>query len=398
MEKIEQGASRGAGSFCIPRAAINALLDNAATAYEVATYLTLARFTDESGQFSTASAAAVNRYTRANKTRGGPIDRAITRLQSIRVKRSNGKKETDFGPILYSRDGWVRATGEILPTGPHQRAEILHILPHFDEAVEDRVWFGNNLVSGAGGFTQPLKALKNAGDVPARLLLALYAANDMETWGGIAPVGTVRGPWSRYETVSDDVSLSGVARLIRAKEAGKVGYAEKRIIHSEDTNIYFRALDALVSSGLVYEVVMVLNRNSTPSTFGNGDAYGAIPNDAEPLYELDCKSRHGYKPAGEGGMAWATARTAGDIGHSVAKPGGSFDGTYAAIVPAGFGAMICGIYRTRFRVTNRKNATVRGAWASIHQRNAEALHLINSVRAKNGLESLKPPKNDGGAE
>lgn len=77
---------RGAGSFCIPRAALNALLDNQATAYEVCTYLTLARFTDESGRYSTASISAVNRYTGANKTRGGPVDRALERLKTIRAK------------------------------------------------------------------------------------------------------------------------------------------------------------------------------------------------------------------------------------------------------------------------------------------------------------------------
>jgi len=48
---------RGPGSFCIPRAALNALLDSGATAYEVCAYLTLARFTDESGRYSTAASA-----------------------------------------------------------------------------------------------------------------------------------------------------------------------------------------------------------------------------------------------------------------------------------------------------------------------------------------------------
>lgn len=182
---------RGAGSFCIPRAALNALLDNQATAYEVCTYLTLARFTDESGRYSTASISAVNRYTGANKTKGGPVDRALERLKTIRAKSvkkvSNGKsgkshawvdQVTDLGPILFDRESWFQATGELLPDGAHQRAEVLHVLPDFEEPPEDRVWFGNNLVSGVGGFTQPLKALKNAGDVAARLLLALYEVND----------------------------------------------------------------------------------------------------------------------------------------------------------------------------------------------------------------------------
>lgn len=394
---------RGAGSFCIPRAALNALLDNQATAYEVCTYLTLARFTDESGRYSTASISAVNRYTGANKTKGGPVDRALERLKTIRAKSvkkvSNGKsgkshawvdQVTDLGPILFDRESWFQATGELLPDGAHQRAEVLHVLPDFEEPPEDRVWFGNNLVSGVGGFTQPLKALKNAGDVAARLLLALYAVNDMETWGGVRPVGAGHGPWVHYEPVDTDTRFTVGARLHRAKDAGKVAIIERRI--TEDKDQYWRALEALQSSGLVYEVVMVLNRNAIKAKFSNGTEYSNIPEDAEPFYELDCRSKHGYKPDGEEGVGWATAKTAGDFRSSVTLEGGRFDGTYAAFVPDGYGAMIAGIYRLRFRVSNPKNAGVKGAWAGIHQRNREALELVNSIRSASGREPLTSPK------
>ena len=395
--------SRGPGSFCIPRAALNALLDNGATAYEVCTYLTLARFTDESGRYSTASISAVNRYTGANKTKGGPVDRALERLKTIRAKSvkkvSNGRsgkshawvdQVTDLGPILFDRESWFQATGELLPDGAHQRAEVLHVLPDFEEPPEDRVWFGNNLVSGVGGFTQPLKALKNAGDVAARLLLALYEVNDMETWGGVRPVGAGHGPWVHYEPVDTDTRFTVGVRLHRAKDAGKVAIIEDRI--TKDKEQYWSALSALQSSGLVYEVVMVLNRNAIKAKFSSGTEYSDIPGDAEPFYELDCRSRHGYKPDGEEGVGWATAKTAGDFGKPVTLEGGTFDGTYAAFVPDGYGAMIAGIYRLRFRVANPKNAGVKGAWAGIHQRNREALELVNSIRSASGCEPLTSPK------
>ena len=118
-----KGAPRGAGSFCIPQAALNALLDNNATAYEICTYLVLARFTDHSGRFSTANISAVNRYTGANKTKGGPVDKAIERLKTIRAK--------DRGPILYDREAWLKETGEI-PDGPVERSKVLNVLPEFD--------------------------------------------------------------------------------------------------------------------------------------------------------------------------------------------------------------------------------------------------------------------------
>ena len=404
-----QTAATGPGSFCVPRAAIEALLASKATAYEVCAYLVLARFTDESGRYSSASISAVNTYTGANKTKGGPVDKAIQRLKTIRAKSvtqvlkqvSNGRggknhalvnewvsEESDLGPILFSRDDWHTATGEILPDGPTERSKVLHFLPDFGEEKDSRVWFGNALVSGFSG-NQPLKALKNAGDIAARLLLALYVANDMEIWGGVRPVGANSGPWKRYEPVSKDIGLYGGARLIRAKDQGEVASIDRRITGAgEETQAYFTALSALESAGLVYGVVLVLNRNGIAKKFDGGADYTAIPGDAEPYYELDCLSRHGYKPKGEEGIGWATANTAGALGHSVATEGGKFDGTYAAIVPSGYGAMITGIYRLRYRVSNPKNAGVKGTWAGIHQRNKEALGLVNSIRAANKLQPV----------
>ena len=413
-----KSATLGPGSFCIPRAAFNALLDAKATAYEICAYLVLAKFTGECGRYSTASITAVNTYTGANKTKGGPIDKAITRLKTIRAKGatkqvSNGKsgkyhamieQATDLGPIVFDRDTWHRDTGEILPDGPTERGKVLHVLPDFGEPPADRIWFGNNLVSGIGGIDKPLKKLKDAGDVAARLLLAMYAANDMETWGGVRPIGSGSGPWKHYEPVSSDLTLRGGVRLIRSKDGGTVsGGSFSRTWsaptsgdywkqHTEAGGPVWRALEALESTGLVYEVVLVLNRNAIKEKFSSSGAdYGAIPDDAEPWCELDCRSRHGYKPEGEEGIGSATATTAGDFGHSVAVEGGRFDGTYAAIVPTGYGAMIAGIYRLRFRVANSKNAGVKGAWARIHQNNREAFNLVQSIRAAKKLQPLTPP-------
>jgi hypothetical protein len=284
---------------------------------------------------------------------------------------------------------------------------VRYILPDFDEPLQDRVWFAGNLVTGVGDFECPLKALKNAGDVAARLLLSMYSANDMETWGGVRPVGPNSGPWKRYEPVDQAViRLDGGAALIRAKDAGVVASIPGETDHSE----YWRALEALQSAGLIYEMVMVLNRNAIKAKFRSGGEYSAIPNDAEPCYELDCRSQHGYKPRGEEGLAGVTARTAGQLGYSVAGIGrdneekwdadGSyvpadgkarFDGTYAAIVPSGFPAMIAGIFRLRFRVSNPKNAGIKGTWARIAQNNREAFALIQRVRVANKLTPVNAP-------
>ena len=57
-------------------------------------------------------------------------------------------------------------------------------------------------------------------------------------------------------------------------------------------------------------------------------------------------------------------------------------------MPTGYGAMVAGIHRLRYRVSNPKNAGVKGTWAGIHQRNKEALELVNSIRAANKLPAL----------
>lgn len=409
MTKTVKGASKGAGSFCVPRAAIEALLNAAATAYEICTYLVLAKCTDETGCYSSAGIKAVNTATGANKTKGGPVDRAIERLKTIRATRpsvrnwvgygSTGRvaslqqcveEADDLGPILFDRGTWQDQTGDVLPDGPSKLSVVRYVLPDFGEEQSSRVWFGNNLVSGVDGVL-PLREVKNAGDVAARLLLALYAANDMEIWGGVRPCGPDSGPWRRYEAIADDVHLKGDARLIRAKAKDQVAERDERVSGESADEAYWDALAALKSSGLIYEVVMVLNREPVRCEFSTGKEFGAIPEDAEPSYELDARSVHGYKPKGEEGIGGATALTAGALDYPVAREGGQFDGTYAAIVRWGYPAMIAGIYRLRFRVSNPKNAGVKSTWWRIHQNNREAFEFVQTVRKANNLAPLEPP-------
>ena len=148
VEQSTKGVSPGPSSFCIPRSALDALLDAKATAYEICAYVVLAKFTDESGRYSTASITAVNTYTGANKTKGGPVDRAIERLKTIRAKSkqmvSNGRSSrhaTQQGQDCFSHKvaavvfAVVGALGVKLPAifghqahadqvGPDKRGEL----------------------------------------------------------------------------------------------------------------------------------------------------------------------------------------------------------------------------------------------------------------------------------
>lgn len=195
MISQEPPAKGASASFCIPRTAINALLKAKADAVTIGAYLTLACFTDSSGMYSTAAVTALYRYLSVNKTKIGRGQKALAKLMDIKVKGS-GRKASDT-PLIYSREAWTKATGEIPPDGPVQRSMVTYILPTFDEEPSDRVWFSKNLVMGFGAFRQPLKKLKNAGDIAARVLLALYRDADMTAYGGVPPSA---GLWRRYET------------------------------------------------------------------------------------------------------------------------------------------------------------------------------------------------------
>lgn len=412
MTDKQERPKKGPKSFCIPRAAIEALLDAKADAYTICAYLTLANYTDPSGVYSSAGVRAVNTSTGGSKVIGCPISRAIQRLKEIHAFKienvPNGKsgkshaltqKKIDLGPILFDRDTWIQRTGEILPDGTTERSLIRHILPTFGEPLIDRVWFGSAIVEGFGKHKQPLKDLKNLGSVEARLLLVMYAATDMETWGGVSPVGVSHGPFARYEPADGTrVINDGSFTLIRAQHTNttmlqgdlrkiwsqppenKIDFIDA---HNKAGGPCWKAINNLESFGFFYQSVVVLNRNPTPDK--------QIPDDAEPLYELYNCSLHGTQPKGEEGLGKITAQTAGELGYPVTTPGGVLDGTYAAIVKRGQGAMIVGIYRPRYRVSNHRNAGVKGTWTRILENNRDYYNFIENLRWANGLPPLSAP-------
>lgn len=393
---------RGARSFCVPRAAIQALLEAEATAYEICAYLTLANYTDETGVYSTASLNAVMKATGSNKTIGGPIHRAIERLKTIHVKDvervSNGltgkrhqmvDKVIDLGPILFDRESWEVATGEVMPDGPTARGKIMHVLPAFDEPVGNRVWIGSGLVDGIGTFTRPLKTLKDLGDLPARLLLAMYAAVDMPAWGGVRPVsmsGQPTGPYRLYDarTVGN---VNGGATIIRAQSSGtNSGNCSGLVRGKKYTNDdFYRAVDAIESAGFFYPVVMAINRaNPEKYTFpDSGGTCDEIPRDAEPLYELGIRKIRGIKTDGEEGLGYETWRAAMQLAGDFLQ---HQDGQYYVIVRRGQPVIMAGIFRPTFRVANAKNAGVRDTWQRIEQNNHDAREFIQAILAVNGIE------------
>lgn len=388
MSKESKKAAKGAGSFCVPRAAITALLSDQADAATIGAYLTLACFTDESGMYTTASAHAIRKYLGVNLDRA---KRMLAQLQAPRWNFPKGQKAS-YKSLIQTREEWKRTHPKAeLVDGPVARSKVLYVLPTFDEEATDRLWFSSHIVMGFDSFKLPLKRLKDAGDIAARVLLDLYMHTDMETYGGVNPHA---GPYVTY-SVGKDKAMDGW-RIIHGEKSSPVGKTQNfqatlGADSAKPNDPYFAALKTLEREGFFYEAVIVMNRNADRQKLSGGLEYDLIPEDADPLYQLRTNNKHGFALAGEVGLANVTAKTSGDLGHAVTDESGQFIGKYAAIVPAGYGAMIAGIYRPRFRPANPKNAGVTATWAAIYENDKKALDWINALRRTRGLSPVAMP-------
>lgn len=369
MEKQE---SKGKGSFWLSKKVLNSLIDSA-TVTQICAYLILARYTDSSGRFSTCGMTGVKKALGLGDNQAR---QALASLDALTVKMGSGKKASEQR-MVYSAEEWTAATGEIFEA-PTVKAKIRFVLSQFgaEEEGAEQVWFPNTLVDGYGQFSQPLKRLKRLGEVAARLLLVMYRENDMEQFGGIPPTIMYMGYDSEKQSVASEGYRLWHSTGDRAMAYNDASLAALRISalstdkDKKDTQLkpFWSARDGLLATGLIYEIVSVLDNK--PGS-----------DQANVVYELDAKTRHGYKPKGEEGLAGDTARLAGFWGKSVADSSGRFNGTYAAIIEEGVDLHVAGIYRLRFRVANPKNHTVKQSFQRIYQGQAEWKEVLNHLLA-----------------
>lgn len=387
----QEKRSSGTASFAVPRAAIDALIDAHADAVTIGAYLTLACHTDKTGMFSSASLHAIRDNLAVNRKRA---EKAVHTLCAIQGKITNSnttpppsrsrKKaaEVPMSPLVYARDSWLTLNGGELPDGPHPRAKILHVLPTFDEPLKDRVWFGSGLVRGDDLIEQPLKQLRDCDDVAARLLLAMYAGQDMERWSGIPPHGF---PWVYYKQREE---VATRVKILFAESGSTVGPTTlfNRIDPgraNDKGKACFAAVAALESCGFLYQAVVVLNRDPIASKFANGDAYGEVPSNADIMCDLGSPSLGGSVSHTEQGLGDAYVQTATDL-NLLAQP---YD--YLAVLSTGRPAMICGLYRLRFRVTHHSNAFVQESDRRQLDANRDAFRELNYLRKAKKLATMK---------
>jgi len=381
-------APKGKGSFWISKQSIEILIDAKATALEIAAYLVMAKHTDEGGMFSTSGIKAIHTATGVSHP---VIQRAVDRLSQMAV---SGKVKEPA--LIYKADEWQTLTKTVLPPAPFERAEVRYVVNDYKAKPEDKVWISNELVTGYGKFTQPLKKLKMCGDAAARYLLIGYRESNLEQYGGVNPkafhcqyemskVKELNGYDIWHGEAQGNVGSGDWAKaagfqnkldVINNMKQGKDKDEAKSKAISEASDVFHKAIKALDNAGLIYQMVSVMDREA-----GNAEA--------QVIYELDAKSKHGYKPAGEEGLGGETARLSNIYGNPVTDSMGRFYGRYAAIVPAGE-PHIVGIYRLRFRVSNSKNHGVATAWARIYQGQREAKEWLNDLSEK--AEKAMNPK------
>jgi hypothetical protein len=210
-DSIPNKATKSLASFAVPRAAIDALIDAEADAITIGAYLTLACHTDASGQFSTVGLKAIRENLGVNRIRA---EKAVNKLCTIGVKvpapeapvaaplqlaKKRKVSRATFAapatvtiPLISTRETWRKKNGGELPDGPHDRAQVRHVLEMFGEPLDKRIWISSGLVRGNDLIERPLKQLKDCGDVAARLLLALHAGQDLDRWYGVPPHGFFR--------------------------------------------------------------------------------------------------------------------------------------------------------------------------------------------------------------
>lgn len=366
MEKQE---SKGKGSFWLSKKVLNSLIENA-TVTQICTYLILARYTDGTGQFSTCGMTGVKRALGLGDNQAR---QALASLDMLTVEIAAGKKTTKQR-MVHSAEQWAASTGEVFEART-VKAQIRFVLSQFDAEDEDRerVWLPNTLVDGYGQFSQPLKRLKRLGEVAARLLLVMYRENNMEQFGGVPP-SVMHGDYASEKQVrSEGYQLwhstfkNPVAYTTAIFESLKLKkYSSEKEEKQSEVGRFFSAHSALIAAGFIYEVISVLDNK--PGT-----------DEANVVYELDVKTRHGYKPKGEEGLAGDTARLAGYWGKPVADSSGHFNGVYAAIIEEGVELHVGGIYRLRFRVANPKNNTVKQSFQRIHQGQSEWKEILSHL-------------------
>jgi|LGVF01.2.fsa_nt_gb hypothetical protein len=381
------------GCFRVSAKAMSVLLGNNPSPWVIGAYLTLARYTDESGRFSTAGFQSIQksmRITPGTEKKPGPGRQAVNSLLEYArwgETKSPRKKVTPEGldGMLYTSEEYLQRTGLDVPkTTP--KYPVRWFLN--DYGGEEWVWLPNTLVDGIGKFRQPLRRLKQCGVVAARLLLLLYKFNNPEEFGGVPPY---LNTYVNYQVTHVKSSHNATCWWAEKKDSfvfDKISlpalclprYSNNETEKDKQIKLFWEARKALEHNGFIYQMVTVMD--------GAPDK-----EDSRPMYELHSKAMHSGGPArGEEGLAKRIDQLAVkgfDLG-STADSQGRFRDDFYALSRGGIIPHVVGIFRLRFRISNPKNHTVKEAWTRIAQDQQETLEFIDHLERSLGMAEQPP--------
>ena len=178
--EVQTAPRRRDGCFFICPEALSILLSGQVSADEICAYLTLARFTDATGVFSTAGVKAIRR---ALGTGPNHAEASLKKLQAIRPHvGTRRRRDWEQASLVQDPEIWSRQYGTAVPVVPSQLHRVRWILSDFSREISTTpcTWIGNGLVDGFGKFRTPLATLRGIGVDAVRMLLAMYARQDFE--------------------------------------------------------------------------------------------------------------------------------------------------------------------------------------------------------------------------
>lgn len=376
---------KGSGSFCIPRKAIDKLLQTGDKAkWLIPSYLKMAAHTDATGVYSTAGHSSIRSTLRRNK------DDAISFVNELCKMK-----------LLYTAEQWEKKTGEVFPDDVPERQKVRHVLNDFKEKREEMVWFSRGLVDGVGEFINPLRRLADCGGAGTRMFLYLYSEHDVHSFHACNPNKTL------YRQYIPDGEQWVTNYMIKEWSKGAPSMTAQVLKHvfpdakgwSELSNeqvwkghqVHWDAIYDLEAAGFIYESVAVV---SSPIKVIAEETEWEYDDDGEgtPYKEKEWD----YTDKENMAVVYELAnkdRFASDTGElheaiigtviSMERPVQS-DSVFS-ILPTGSTNSVIGLYKPRFAPDNTRNAYVAEGIKNRQEDKAQAIQWVKHFNKTAGL-------------
>ncbi len=376
---------KGAGSFCIPREAVEILLrTEGKSKWLIPSYLKIAAHTDASGIYSTASHSSIRKALKRNKHDAQGFIQGLCDLE-----------------LIYTAEQWTDETGEIFSDDVPERQKIRHIVNIFDEDQQDMIWFNRSLVDGIGEFIEPLRRLADCGNEGARMFLYFYGQYDAHSFHACNPHTTsyrkyipdsgewatnyMIKEWQQKEIFLADQVLSNVFPFKKSWDCLKDPE------QWEDRGSQWDAVYNLESAGFIYEMAIVVSSPIKPKRFDGEIIYDSGEPERYVETEWDYVDMDNmavvYELANLDRFAVDTGELHKDIKHAVDQMSDhAKSSSVYSIMPTGSNNSVIGLFKPRFIPNNKRNAFVSEA---IDNQESDRNQAINWIKHFKKIKKLK---------